>query len=106
MKEALVIVVNPAGFSMHRVWRSDRFAAEGFIDTLHSQAHGKDRYFVIKGSDQCCRYAGMGRIARARADEDIVRFQPADLIEGNVVAPVYDNVQIVAHEHLHEIIGK
>ena len=95
-----------AGLSMHRQWGTDGFAAEGFIDALHAQTDTEYRHPGIECFNECRRNARMDRIPGTGADEHIVRFELFDPINGYLIAPVNEDIQVIFHEHLNEVVGE
>ena len=79
---------------------------EDLIDALHAKTDAQDRKAAMPFADDRYGNAGMGGILRPRADQQIVRLQRRDLVQGEFVAPENQEVQILLQEHLDQIVGK
>jgi len=91
---------------VHRNRCSNGFAAKRLIDALHAQTYAEDGPPAAKGSDEGNRDPGVGRIFGTGADKHIVRIKYFNLIQRDLITPVYLDIQVVVFEHLNEIVGK
>ena len=91
---------------MGRLLGADGLSAKGFIDALHAQADAEYGYSGVERFDEGRGDTGMGRIFWAGTDQDVVRRDLLNLLKRYLVASVYRDLQVIAHEHLNKIVGE
>src|SRR6185312_1537690 len=119
-KDAAAIVVDARRLAVHRDAGPHDLGAVGGADALVSQANAEDRNAAAKAADQVGGHAGLGGRAGAWRDDDPLRRERRDLIEGNgvistnerlaaqlahVAGEVVDERVVVVDEQNHEDAG-
>jgi len=106
LKKALIPVMHPAGFSVHRDRGPHRAAAEYFIDALHPQADPQGRGVPAKGLNQVHRNSRMDRVFGSGADQNVIRPEIFCLFHGNFITPEHPDMEGIMPEHLNQIVSE
>ena len=81
-------------------------AAECLVQTLHAKADTENGYLSLERPDEREGDTGVGGIFWPRADQDIVGRQRIDPVEVDLVRAAHNDIQVVSHEHLDEIVSE
>ena len=81
-------------------------AAEHFVEALHTEADAKDRHPPVPVADQILGDTSVCRVFGAGADQDVVRGQCFDTVQGDGVAAEHLYFEWILAKHLHQVIGE
>ena len=91
---------------MHQVGSTDNCSAESFTNGLMSQTHAQHRNLAVEVADRLHGDAGIFRVSRSRREDQCLRMQNFDLLNGDLVVADYLNVTVQFTDILIQIIGE
>ena len=95
-----------ACLAMHQVGSTDNCSAESFTNGLMSQTHAQHRNLAVEVADRLHGDAGIFRVSRSRREDQCLRVQSFDLLNGDLVVADYLNVTVQFTDILIQIIGE
>ena len=91
---------------MHNHRRPPYSSAVRIADALVSQTYAERRDVRAEGADDFIREPGFARRARPRRDQDALRRQRPDLLNGDAVIAMHLQFYLHFPQVLHQVVGK
>jgi hypothetical protein len=99
-------MVDHRGLAVHQLPGTHDFPAVSLADALMAQAHAQNGKLTAQFLYRFHRHSRLVRRARARRDDDVVRFQLFNFRHRNLVVAIDAHVFAQLAQILHEVVGE
>ena len=99
-----IFMINIGRLAMHNTVGVDDASSQGLADTLVSQAHPQYGNFIHELNDDVNRYAGFARGTGTGRDDDMLRIEFVDLLQGNLIVSVNAHLLTQFAEVLNQVV--
>src|SRR5271170_4116453 len=105
-EDGLAIVLDAAGFAMHKLRGADDVASEGCADGLMAEADSEDWPLAGEALDERDEDAGVLRRTGAGREHEALGIEGLDLVDGELVVAADDHVGAEFTHVLHQVVGE
>src|SRR5690606_20735943 len=105
-EDAPIGVEDRRGLAVHHLAGADHLATKGLADALVAEADAQQGDAPGKVLDGRHRDARLARGAGAGGDDDLLRRQGFDLVEGQFVVAVHPHIRTQLPQVLHHVVGE